>query len=204
MGFVLPETLRENDELVADLARFSENLLSEKIIRRKYGFDEETWVSLAEDELFSEMVEAERIRRVRNGAAKRESAQALVATAPAVLGKIMNDERQSAKHRIDSAKTLDQLAGFVPEVTGQEDRVVIRIDLGADTRAKGLKSSPADVLVFDVAARPSPAEAGGKIIDATPQQERSSMIEQQEPPTLIKRGRGRPPGSKNKPKPSTK
>jgi hypothetical protein len=187
MGFVLPEMLRENDELVADLARFSENLLSEKIIRRKYGFDEETWVGLAEDELFSEMVEAERIRRIRNGAAKRESAQALVATAPAVLGKIMNDERQSAKHRIHSAKTLDQLAGFTPETAEQEDRVHIVINLGGDEK-----------LVIDAPVKPKPP--GDTIIDNSPAMiTANNQVDQQE---LIpaKRGPGRPKGSRNKPK----
>jgi hypothetical protein len=77
--------------------------------------------------------------------------------------------------------------------------------LGADTRAKGLESDPADVLVFDVAARPGPADADGKIIDAALQQrppiiEASSQPDQEEMLPPVKRGRGRPKGSRNKPK----
>jgi len=75
-----------------------------------------------------------------------------------------------------SAKALDQFAGN-PSQTAQQDRIVIKIDLSADTK------NPADVLVFE--ANPNP----NNTIDATPQEL---------PPP--RRGPGRPPGSKNKPK----
>ena len=68
--------------------------------------------------------------------------------------------------------------------------------MGADLRAKGLESNPADVLVFEASVRPNPDPNNTNIID-----HQTPMIEanQQEaiPP---KRGPGRPPGSKNKPK----
>src|SRR5215472_14857921 len=116
MGSVPSKTFRENDELVSDLARFSEGILTEKQVRKKWHlFDESAWVAIGEGDLMVEMVEAEQVRRIRNGAAKREKAQLHVVRAPDVLEKILSDERASPKHRIDAAKTLDGLAGLAPE-----------------------------------------------------------------------------------------
>src|SRR5262249_48951106 len=98
------------------------------------------------------------------------------------------------KHRIDSAKVLDSFSGNGPKDTPEQDRIVIRIDLGSDTRAKGLESNPADVLVIDTVVRPSPNDT--ETIDSwdAPKQ---LELNQQEAATPK---RGRPPGSKNKPK----
>src|SRR5262249_5177796 len=127
-----------------------------------------------------------------------EKAQNFVTRAPDVLNGIMSDPKASAKHRIDSAKALDSLAGFSPEVARNEDRVVIHIDLGADTRAKGLPSAPGDVLHVEVEARPVDAE--GRSVDATPQER--PLIEAdhltQEEGVPVRRGPGRPLGSKTK------
>jgi hypothetical protein len=114
MSFVpdLAQSCRENDELLTDLARFSEGLYTEKFICRKYRdlLSEDDWVVLATDDLLVEMVEAEKVRRVRNGSFKRERAQQHITKAPDILEKILSDERASPKHRIDAAKTLDQFA----------------------------------------------------------------------------------------------
>jgi len=196
MASVPSQTLRENDELVADLARYAESILTESQVRRKYKFDEQVWEQIGTDDLMCEMIEAERVRRIRNGAAKREKAQLHVVAAPDVLSEILKDPKANARHRIDASKALDDLAGFAPQRPGvEQDRVVIRIDLSADTK------DPADVLTFEASARPVDAE--GKFIDTTSQQ-RPSMIaarEQIDQEVIPqKRGPGRPKGSKNKPK----
>src|SRR5215468_8814356 len=169
MSLVPSKTFRENDELVSDLARFSEGILTEKQVRKKWHlFDESAWVAIGEDDLMVEMVEAEQVRRIRNGAAKREKAQLHVVAAPDVLSEILKDPKANARHRIDASKALDDLAGFAPQRPGvEQDRVVIRIDLSADTK------DPADVLTFEASARPVDAE--GKFIDTTSQQ-RPSII----------------------------
>jgi len=193
------KTFRENDELVSDLARFSEGILTEKQIRKKWHLlDESAWVAIGEDDLMVEMVEAEQVRRIRNGAAKREKAQLHVVAAPDVLSEILRDPKANARHRIDSAKALDDLAGFAPQrPAAEQDRIIIKIDLGADTRARGLEPNPDDVLVFEASARPVDAE--GKFIDGTlgaPKQ-----VELSEPELIpSRRGPGRPLGSRNKPK----
>jgi len=92
MSLVPSKTFRENDELVSDLARFSEGILTEKQVRKKWHLlDESAWVAIGEDDLMVEMVEAEQVRRIRNGAAKREKAQNFVTSAPDVLNGIMSD-----------------------------------------------------------------------------------------------------------------
>ena len=196
MSLVSSKTFRENDELVSDLARFSEGILTEKQVRKKWHLlDESAWVAIGEDDLMVEMVEAEQVRRIRNGAAKREKAQNFVTSAPDVLNGIMSDPKASARHRIDSAKALDDLAGFAPDRPAVDsERIIIHIDMGADTRAKGLASDPADVVHIEATVEPKPDAA--EIIDGwdAPKQ----LVDQEEvvPPRRI----GRPLGSKNKPK----
>ncbi|HTG58467.1 MAG TPA: hypothetical protein VMG63_03535 [Terriglobia bacterium] len=191
----LASSLRENQELVEDLARYADGILTEKQVRQRWHLaNDEVWTSLGTDESFVERVELEKTRRIRSGATKRELAQLRVVKAPAVLDQILSDQRASPKHRIDAAKALDDLAGFAPQRPGvEQDRVVIRIDLSADTK------NPADVLEFEASARPVDAE--GRFIDAAPRPmiEASEQFDQEEV-VPVKRGRGRPLGSKNKPK----
>src|SRR5262249_32983385 len=137
------------------------------------------------------------VRRVRNGSFKRERAQQHITKAPDILNEIMSDTKQSAKHRIDSAKVLDSFSGNGPKDAPESDRVVIRIDLGGDTRIKGQESNPGDVLVVEAEVRPNPDPNNTNPIDSwdAPKQ---LELNQQEPSQPVKRGR--PPGSKNKPK----
>src|SRR5262245_23538382 len=196
----LASSLRENQELVEDLARYADGVLTEKQVRQRWHLaNDEVWTSLGIDESFVERVELERTRRIRSGATKRELAQLRVVKAPDVLEKILSNERVSPRDRIDAAKTLDDLAGFAQQRPGvEQDRVVIRIDLSADTK------NPADVLTFEASARPVDAE--GKFIDTTSQQRPSKIaaseqFDQSEMPLPpVKRGRGRPRGSRNHPK----
>ena len=71
-------------QLVVDLARYREDLLDEKTIRKRYRFDESTWQKLADDDELIRAVEAEAIRRIADGSVKRERSQVLVARAPTV------------------------------------------------------------------------------------------------------------------------
>jgi len=190
----------DNHELVTDLTRFAEGLLEEKHVRKKYRFDESTWEALGTDEKFIEAVELERIRRVRDGSFKRERSQQHITRAPDVLAGIMDDPKQSAKHRIDSAKVLDDFAANGPKAAPEQDRVIIRIDMGADVRAKGLESNPADVLVFEASVRPNPDPNNTHTIDAIPSPIQSLPDNTIDEPPPARRGPGRPPGSKNKPK----
>src|SRR5262249_15286378 len=194
------QTLRENDELISDLARYAEGICSEQAVRKRWRFDDAVWESIGADDLLVEMVEAEKVRRIRNGAAKREKAQLHVVAAPDVLSEIHKDPKANARHRIDASKALDDLAGFAPQRSAAEtDRVIIHIDMGADVRARGLESNPADVLHIEAAVRPSPNPNDTQIIDArTPMIEAGNFDQQEAIPP--KRGPGRPKGSKNKPK----
>jgi len=127
-----PLNLEDNHEFISDCCRFFENLLSEAAMRRKYRFSDDVWERLGSDEKLIEAVEAEKIRRIRDGSSKRERAQLLVTKAPDVLSGIMLDPAASPKHKIDSAKVLDQFAANGPEAAPAADRFVITINLGAD------------------------------------------------------------------------
>ena len=152
-----PTSLIENHEFIADCARYAEGLLSEKEVKKKHHFDDETWERLGEDEMLIAVIEAEKLRRIRKGSTKRERAQQLVAQAPGVLGDIMLDASTSPKHRIDASKTLDAFAANGPEATAAADRFIITINLGSDVErySKSIAVNPNDVDPFnDVSATP--------------------------------------------------
>jgi hypothetical protein len=150
-------SLRDNYEFVVDCARFAENLMPEAAVRKKYHFSEEAWERLGQDDALVEAIELEKTRRIRSGAAKRELAQKHVVAAPGILNTIMCNERENARHRIDSAKALDALADPGAQAAVEEDRVHIVIDLGADMR-----------LEFNKAVKPTPA--ADTVIDSAPQE----------------------------------
>ena len=102
--------LEEDDELVEDLARFSDNVLSEAAVKARHHLSAEEWAALGESDKLVELVEACKLRRIRNGATKRERAQIEIIDAPPILGGIMRDPNANARHVIDSVKTLDALA----------------------------------------------------------------------------------------------
>ena len=125
-------SLEDNHDFVSDCARYGEGLLSEEAMRRKYCFDDGAWEKLGDNEALIEAIEAEKIRRVRDGSAARERAQQLFATAPSVLGDILHDDSASPRHRIESARELRQIAANGPEAAPAADRFVITINLGAE------------------------------------------------------------------------
>lgn len=135
-------------ELIADLARYAEGLLTEQFVRRKYRFDETTWERLGDDDALVEAIETEKVRRIRDGSTKREKAQALVTEAPNVLSGIMLDAGASPRHRVDAAKTLDAFAANGPEgAATAAERFVIQINIGNDTErySKSLSVNPDDI-----------------------------------------------------------
>src|SRR6516164_4244 len=161
MGFVpnLPATLMKNQEFVTDLARFAEGLESEAAVRKKWRLEESEWITLGENDELVRAIDEKRVQRVRNGSFKIEHSQQLITKAPAVLSGIMLDGSQSAKHRIDSAKVLNDFADPGPSrFAAEQDRVIIRIDLTA---------GGGEVVEFDKSIRPQPND---EVIDATPEE----------------------------------
>ena len=108
------------------------------------------WEALGADDELVRAVEDEKTRRVRSGATKRELAQQHVVRGPNVLASIMDDTKANARHRVDSIKALNAIADPGPEAAAEQERIVIRIDLSADTK------DPKDVLTFEAAVPPKP------------------------------------------------
>jgi hypothetical protein len=157
-------SLLKNDAFIADMARFSESILDEKTIRKRYGFTDATWETLGADDALIEAIEAEKVRRIRNGQAKRERAQQLVVKAPDVLGTIMLDASASPKHRIDASKTLDAFADNGPQAAPAGERFQISIVLSADEKIridKSIAPNPHDV-------DPNDAKTVDQVDDTTP------------------------------------
>jgi hypothetical protein len=146
-----PAHLEDNQEFVADCCRYAENILSEAAVKKKYRFDDATWESLGSNDRLVEAIENEKVRRIRNGATKRERAQKLVVQAPDVLGDIMLDASASPRHRVDAIKTLDDFAANGPESAPAGDRFVITINLGSDVLHfdKSIAVDPNDVDPFN-------------------------------------------------------
>jgi len=126
-------SLIDDHGFIVDMARYADGLLTEAQIKKKYRFDAATWESLGNDDALVEKIEAEKLRRIRDGSTKRERAQVEVIDAAPILGKIMRDPDANEKHRIDSIKTLDQLAANGPEAALTADsRFIITINLNSD------------------------------------------------------------------------
>jgi hypothetical protein len=126
-------SLIESADFVLDFCRFSESLLSEKFLRRKYAFDQATWERLGSDERVIEAIESARVMRMRNGDSAREKAQQIFVAAPAVIGSILNDSSANAKHRIEASREIRTIANVGPESTPSADRFEIKIILTGDT-----------------------------------------------------------------------
>ena len=132
-----PAHLAENHEFVSDCCRFQEGILTEANMKRKYGFADNVWTDLGSNEKLLAAVEEEKIRRMRTGQQKRERAQQLVVKAPDVLNALMTDVTQNARHRIDSAKLLNDFSANGPgQSAPASDRFSIVINLGADLEGR--------------------------------------------------------------------
>ena len=127
-----PAQLEDDLEFISDLARYAEGLFSEQDVKKKHHLSADTWERLGSNEVLIEKIEAEKVRRIRNGSTKREKAQQLVVQAPDVLDSIMLDASASPKHRIDAGKALDAFAANGPEAAPASDRFQITINLGSD------------------------------------------------------------------------
>jgi hypothetical protein len=125
-------TLLDDPELIEDLARFSEGALNQDAVKKRHRLPDNVWQQLGENDALVEKVENRKLQRIRSGQAKREKSQMLVTKAPDVLSGIMLDPAASPKHRIDSAKVLDQFSATGPEAAPTADRFIISIHLGAD------------------------------------------------------------------------
>jgi hypothetical protein len=145
--------LLSNNELISDLCRYRESVLTEAQIRRKWRhLDNAVWDEPSE--ALVDAVEAEAIRRVRSGTAARELAQKHHVAAPNTLSSIMNDAGTSAKNRIESARELRAVAATGPEAIPPADRFQIIINLsGDDSRHSG-----DDILRFDKSRTPDDAD----------------------------------------------
>jgi hypothetical protein len=131
---MVPAPTKDDNEFVADLARFAEGITDEAAVRKKYRFDDEVWTSLGSDDELVRAIEAEKVRRIRDGSSKREKSQLLITKAPAILDGIMSDPGASPRHRVDAIKTLDGFAANGPGATAPaSDRFIIQINLGDET-----------------------------------------------------------------------
>src|SRR5215831_5640710 len=136
----IAKSLVSNIEFISDMARYMEEIYTEKFIRRKYGnLTDNEWLALGENDELVSAIELERARRVRDGSSAREQAQNLFATAPAVLGTILNDASASPRHRIESARELRQISANGPNAAPENDRVIIKIDLTSDDRLRSVE-----------------------------------------------------------------
>jgi hypothetical protein len=162
----------DNDELIADLARFADGTLTEKAVKARHHLTDAEWASLGEDDDLVRACEAEKLRRIRTGVTKRERAQIEIVDAPPILGGIMRNPDSNARHIVDAIKTLDTLAtDGRPEGTPASDRFVITINLGTDVLHfdKSIAIDPNDSSDTDTApqgllavvAAKNPTENGG-------------------------------------------
>ena len=134
-GISIPLASDIGGAFLSDCAKNRERIMSDDAIREKYGIEADAWADIIKNPAVRLAVNAEAERRVRTGDAARDSAAKLFATAPEVLGKIMNDPKSSPRHVIEAAKEIRAQANVGSEKSADDvDRVHIVINLGADQR----------------------------------------------------------------------
>jgi hypothetical protein len=130
---------------VVDCVRHIEDLVSADALKAKYALSDESWQALGANEKLQLAVGAQKERRVRDGSAARERAQALFLAAPDVLSTIVNDSSMSPRHRIDACRELRATAAAGSEAdspAAEKERFVIRIDFGTAKIMKEVELKP--------------------------------------------------------------
>ena len=157
------KSLLDNHEFIVSLARYAEGQegYTEAAVRKKYRLPDDVWQGLGDDEELVEAIEAEKVRRIRNGACARERAQQLFASVPTTLGKILNDPAMPARQRIESAKELRAVsANTGPEAApATDEKFHITIVLNADEKIRVSKATgliPNDVEAIEHDADTAP------------------------------------------------
>lgn len=120
---------------ISDCARFTEGLLAETEVKRKWGLRDEAWQGLEQNTAVLEAVQRERERRVMNGAAATEGARRQFVKTPSVLGSILSSDEVSPRHRIEAARELRAIVGANGDPNRQVgEKFSIVINLGADEK----------------------------------------------------------------------
>jgi len=147
------ESLRDDQEFIVSMCRYSEGLYTEARIRKRYGLADEVWERLGADEALIERIEEEKIARRRAGTSVREKAQLRVTKSPDILDTLMCDNNTPPRSRIESARELRALAAVGPEATPAAERFSIVINLGEDHKLikidKPIRPGPDDDEVID-------------------------------------------------------
>jgi len=142
-GISIPLASDVGGAFLSDCARNRERIMSDDAIREKYGIEADAWADIIKNPAVRLAVNAEAERRVRTGDAARDSAAKLFASAPEILGKIMNDPKASPRHVIEAAKEIRATARVGDEKSRDDfDRVVVTINLGGDVKPIVVDSGP--------------------------------------------------------------
>jgi hypothetical protein len=126
----------EGHQFVVDCTRAGEGLITDETLREMYEIAPKNWANIDKNPALIKAIRDERKRRIRSGAAARESACEIYAKTPAVMSTILNDGKMPARHRIEAAKEIRQQAvggEGVESTTEATERFVININLGDDT-----------------------------------------------------------------------
>ena len=134
----------DDDDLVENLARFSDGTLSEAQVKARHHLSNEEWKALGANDELVEKVEARKLARIRSGRTKVERAQIEIIDAPPILGALMRGQN-NPRHVIDAVKVLDGLASTGAEAAAAATRFEIVIDLGDDHVERYSKSIAVDV-----------------------------------------------------------
>jgi hypothetical protein len=147
---VTPSSLLNNSELISDLARFAEGIVTQQAVRKKWRklITDEMWDTFGSNDQFVEAIEAERARRTRLGARAREQAQQAFEKCPPALEKIIDDKDANPRHVVEASRELRAIANVGPEAQPTAERYHIVINLGADKQLvidQPIKPTPIDV-----------------------------------------------------------
>jgi hypothetical protein len=122
-------------KLVVACTRAAEGLVKDTDIIEEFEISISEWENVKTNVKLGRAIRDMGRQRVASGQRAREAAQGIFVKAPAVLDGIMSSEQASARHRIEAAREIRQVAigGDGAENTPDAgEKFVITINLGAD------------------------------------------------------------------------
>jgi len=132
-GIAVEITSAAGYEFVVDATRAAEGLIDDQELAEKYELSPQDLENIASNKMVGRAIRDERERRVRSGAAARESAAKIFVRAPKVMGTILDNEQASPRHRIEASRELRATAIGTGDdnCRAETEKFIIRIDLSA-------------------------------------------------------------------------
>jgi hypothetical protein len=133
-GVATPLDREIGQQFVVDRSRVAEGVTTAAALQFKYELTPDAWDELQANMTLDRAVRRESERRIRNGSAAMELAQANMPAAQATLREILNDPKASPGYRVAAAKETREAASAARQQSGASEKFSITINFGSGVK----------------------------------------------------------------------